>query len=93
MESNTAVRSDGSVAVVQQTCNANDEKQWWHLPNWTHSGRSFGGGLIESFTLLTDGVLDVTGSHSANGTPLETYADNLTAAQLWGPSAGCTCYQ
>jgi hypothetical protein len=74
--------------VVQEPCDEYDEKQLWLIHK---DGAAPGGGAsgyyMHPFTLL-DKALDVQGGSSADGTLLQVYPTNATAAQLWGPPAG-----
>lgn len=84
---NTDTRPVGT-PVVQQPCDEYDEKQLWLIHK---DGADIGGGArgyyMHPFTLL-DKALDVQGGSSADGTPVQVYPANSTAAQLWGAPAG-----
>ena len=72
-----AVPSDtigSGTAVVQQTCNPADEKQWWM---WSGSA-----GAIRTFINLQQ-TLDVDLGRSDNGIPLQTWTNYSLRNQQW----------
>ncbi len=69
----------GLAPVALETCNSNDATQQWYFVNKNTAG----GGV--SIANMSSGCLDVLGGNPANGTTVDDFTCNGTAAQLWFP--------